>query len=205
MAIEKVIIIGAGPSGLLLAIFLLQASIPFEVLERESGINQSPRATHYLRPACNELRRAGVLDEIVAQGFLSETISWRKRGPVQGDRIAQFRLTDGGDLGMTCLPQPQVCQIMLEKLASMNAPPIKFGHAAVNVGQDGNKAWVGVKSDSGTERLYASYIAGCDGGGSTVRKTIYGEDFPGFTWEQQLVATNVTSHQGLLPCRFRYS
>ncbi|ENH68219.1 3-(3-hydroxy-phenyl)propionate/3-hydroxycinnamic acid hydroxylase [Fusarium oxysporum f. sp. cubense race 1] len=181
MAINKVLIIGAGPSGLLLGLFLSQAGIPFEILERG--------------PACHELQRAGVLDEIISRGFLPKTIAWRRRGPVKGE-IVKYRLhnDDPNALGMTCLPQPQIGQVLLEKLASVNAPSVRFGVKVIGAGQDETQAWVDVTKEGSDkiERYHASYVIGCDGGGSAVRKSLYGDDFPGFTWKQQLVATNVS-------------
>ncbi|KAH7259425.1 FAD binding domain-containing protein [Fusarium redolens] len=94
---------------------------------------------------------------------------------------------------MTCLPQPQVGQILLEKLASVNAPSVRFRVKVIGPGQDETQAWVDVTKEGSdkVERYHASFVIGCDGGGSAVRKSLYGDDFPGFTWKQKLVATNV--------------
>jgi 2-polyprenyl-6-methoxyphenol hydroxylase-like FAD-dependent oxidoreductase len=40
-------------------------------------------------------------------------------------------------------------------------------------------------------RKDADYVVGCDGANSTVRRLLYGDSYPGRTWEEQIVATNV--------------
>jgi 2-polyprenyl-6-methoxyphenol hydroxylase-like FAD-dependent oxidoreductase len=40
--------------------------------------------------------------------------------------------------------------------------------------------------------MEGDYVVGCDGANCTVRRRLFGEmEFPGFTWEEQIVATNV--------------
>lgn len=72
---------------------------------------------------------------------------------------------------------------------------VHFSHKVITAGQDVKKAWVEVNSGAGTgpKRIEGDYVIGCDGAGSSVRKSLYGEDFPGYTWQKQLVATNVRS------------
>lgn len=53
---------GAGPLGLLLALFLALAGITVE-------LDTNPRASHCLPESCYEFERAGVLDEIRIKGF----------------------------------------------------------------------------------------------------------------------------------------
>ena len=41
------------------------------------------------------------------------------------------------------------------------------------------------------QRMEGDFVLGCDGGGSVVRKGLFGKSFPGYTWPMQLVAVNV--------------
>jgi 2-polyprenyl-6-methoxyphenol hydroxylase-like FAD-dependent oxidoreductase len=48
------------------------------------------------------------------------------------------------------------------------------------------------KEGGGTDVVEGDYVVGCDGANSTVRRKLFGEMvFPGFTWDEQIVATNV--------------
>lgn len=74
---------------------------------------------------------------------------------------------------------------------------VEFDAEVVGVGQDedgevGGRAWVEVKRKGGeVEREEADYVVGCDGANSIVRRSLFGDQFPGFTWDAQIIATNV--------------
>jgi 2-polyprenyl-6-methoxyphenol hydroxylase-like FAD-dependent oxidoreductase len=64
MAISSVIIVGAGPSGLLLALLLSQLDPAPEIklFDAAPTLNEAPRATHYGSPAIKLFRQAGILE-----------------------------------------------------------------------------------------------------------------------------------------------
>jgi 2-polyprenyl-6-methoxyphenol hydroxylase-like FAD-dependent oxidoreductase len=69
----------------------------------------------------------------------------------------------------------------------------------VGVGQDAEGAWCEVevqvegKPEGRRELVRGDYVVGCDGANSAVRKSLFGDEFPGFTWDAQIIATNVSS------------
>ncbi|TWU76001.1 hypothetical protein ED733_007092 [Metarhizium rileyi] len=60
---EKVLIVGAGPAGLLLSILLAQGHIPSTVLESWDRVDEKLRAMQYGVPATKVFRRSGILDD----------------------------------------------------------------------------------------------------------------------------------------------
>ncbi|GJC93534.1 FAD binding domain-containing protein [Colletotrichum higginsianum] len=56
---NKVVVVGAGPSGLLLALLLSKHGIAVHILEAQDHLDQQPRAAHYGPAAMPELIRAG--------------------------------------------------------------------------------------------------------------------------------------------------
>jgi 2-polyprenyl-6-methoxyphenol hydroxylase-like FAD-dependent oxidoreductase len=86
--------------------------------------------------------------------------------------------------------------LMLERAKECGAT-IEWEHKVVGVGQDGDKVWAEVeaKGEDGQtvkKRVEGDYLVGCDGANSTVRKSLFGSEFPGYTWDAQIIATNVS-------------
>ncbi|KAL2435615.1 FAD-dependent monooxygenase terC [Exophiala dermatitidis] len=185
-----VIIVGAGPSGLLLELLLAKRGIPVQILDFGNKLDEQPRATHYGPPAMYELRRAGVTDDLRAAGFLPNGVAWRK---LDGTFIAGVDATVNADDPdrMVCLPLNKLGRILYDHLSRYPSATVSWGHKVVSIGQDAEKAWVNVETPEGDKTLEASYIVGCDGANSQIRRSLFGDkEFPGKTWDEQIVATN---------------
>jgi 2-polyprenyl-6-methoxyphenol hydroxylase-like FAD-dependent oxidoreductase len=185
------IVVGAGPSGLLLALMLAKKGIQVLVLEASSVLDDSPRAAYYGPPAAYELGRAGVLDEIRQQGFDPIITCWRK---LDGTYLAGFDCSvvkDEPDR-LACMPLAQLDQLLYRHASALPNVKVLFNHKVVDIGQDEAKAWIDAETPEGVKRFEAEYIVGCDGASSIVRRKLFGaRDFPGWTWDKQIVATNV--------------
>jgi hypothetical protein len=68
MAPISVLIVGAGPVGLLTTLRLAQVGIEVKCVEALAAIDDSPRAMAYQPVATKELDRAGILDDIRKRG-----------------------------------------------------------------------------------------------------------------------------------------
>lgn len=91
-----------------------------------------------------------------------------------------------------CLfPVHRLSNLLMEHVERQPRITVHYSHKVFAVGQDDKKAWVEVQTSDGPKTCTGDYIVGCDGASSGVRKAQYGEEFPGFTWPQQLIATNV--------------
>lgn len=140
---------------------------------------------------------------------MPKTICWRKH---DGTRIAGLDRTllhdgdDDGD-GLTVLTVGELGQVMVEALEEKGRH-VTWGEKVVALGgqeKGSERAWVEVeRGDQEAEgqspqrkRYEADYVVGCDGGNSSVRRLLFGKsNFPGFTWEEQIVATNVSDLMG---------
>ncbi len=148
----------------------------------------------------HEFRRVpGLMQRVLAEAFIPDAVAWRH---LDGREIVS--VSSGNEKGketMISLPLDGLLPIMVNLLGEMRDDDKGVGrlllqHEVVKVGQpeeDGKKAWVDVKvpGEEGTQRFEASYVVGCDGANSTVRKALFGDSWPGFTWDKQIVATNV--------------
>ncbi|KAL3487483.1 hypothetical protein BJX62DRAFT_228004 [Aspergillus germanicus] len=178
MALGKIIVVGAGPSGLLLALLLAQKNIPVTVIEARDGLDNQPRATHYAAPAVKELIRAGLMEDILAQGVLPSAIAWRHGDgtPIATLKIAEPERTSKR---LICLPLNRLCSVL-------------WSTKVTAIGQSQDRAWVIAQTAAGTHEYGASYIIGCDGASSQIRRSLFeNAEFPGRSWDRQIVATNV--------------
>ncbi|OCL12648.1 FAD/NAD(P)-binding domain-containing protein [Glonium stellatum] len=172
---------------------LSQQGIQVQVLEGEDKLDNQPRACHYSAPACFELARAKVLEKIKAEGFFPGSVCWRKK---DGSRIVGLSNTDTPEdspYRMVCLPLGRVIEIISEELLKQGTSELLMGHKVIGLGQTNSLAWVNVLTSSGdSQKLEADYIVGCDGANSQIRRSLFGDwEFPGWTWDKQIVASNV--------------
>lgn len=189
------IIVGAGPSGLLLALMLMKLSgIPVHVLEANDILDDSPRAAFYGGPSSFELHRVGILEEVHKRGYVPAVTNWLTP---EFTKLAGFdnKLLDGDVRQLVGLPLADM-DVFLHELAVEAGVQVSFNHKVVGTGQNDKSAWVDVETKDGPKRMEAPYVIGCDGASSMVRKSLFGRHFPGFTWDTQIVSTNV---RGTLP------
>ncbi|KAF6828067.1 FAD binding domain-containing protein [Colletotrichum musicola] len=190
---KKVVIVGAGPSGLLLALLLAKHGIPVQILEAQDHLDQQPRAAHYGPAAIPDLKRAGILDEVRRRGMMLSTFVWRRlkdHSKMAAFDISSLEDVDGEDLRATCLVLQELDQLMLDEFLDKHHGAIGWEHRVIGLGQDADRAWVDVETPEGKKRIEADYVVGCDGANSAVRKGLFGDEYPGFTWDAQIVATN---------------
>lgn len=193
----KILIVGAGPSGLLLALLLAQRNIPSVVLEGYEQLDTRLRATQYGVPATRIFRRAGILEDIRAASIGSfPTITWR--------RVSDKSVLTGIDMScvkdhpdrMTILQLGEIIKIMYKHCLERGKGliEIKFKHRVTSVGQDGGRAWADVEVGEEKEniRFEADYVIGCDGATSAVRRSLFGREWPGQTFDYQFIVQNVS-------------
>ncbi|OLN87388.1 Para-nitrophenol 4-monooxygenase 2 [Colletotrichum chlorophyti] len=191
---KKVIVVGAGPAGLLLTTLLSKEGIEVQVLEAAADVDRRPRAAYYGMASLPDLERAGVLDEIRRRGFPPTSFTsrqfggdYRTFGLLDTNLLADI---DGKDLRSACLPQKDLLEILVHRVENNPLVTLSWNHKVLGVGQDKEKGWVDVETSAGKSRIEADYVVGCDGAHSVVRKSLFGNEFPGKTWDVQLVSTD---------------
>lgn len=189
-AIRNVIVVGAGPSGMLLAIMLAKAGINVQVVEATHETNSNPRAAHYAPSAAWDFDRAGVLDDVNEQGFFPDSVCWRWP---DGEFIAGINLGAASeeDYPMVVLPLDRLIKLFYNHLVKLPNAEVLLGHKVISIDQDDGEARIVVETDKGQKTMVADYIVGADGASSKIRRCLLGDEYPGETLPQQIIATNV--------------
>lgn len=120
-------------------------------------------------------------------------MTWRRpedHSPIAGYDGGVLEDVGGENLGLACMGLPELIQVMLDAYVNEHGGGVSWNHMVVGAGQDEDKVWVDVETPGGRKRLWTDYVVGCDGAHGQVRRSM-GADFPGFTWDDQIVATNV--------------
>src|ERR1700761_9489863 len=96
---------------------------------------------------------------------------------------------------ITVYPVGQMCELLERELNDRAGIKIHWGSKVVDIkaGLENHDkhATVQAEEDGQLQGYSADYVVGTDGGNSTVRRLMFGKrNFPGFSWEEQIVATN---------------
>ena len=192
-ATERVIIVGAGPVGLVAAVQLARLGVPVLILESSEALAEDLRASTFHPPTLDMLDEVGVADDILRQGLICPYWQFRDR---KTGVIATFDL--GLLAGETRHPYRVQCEqwkltrLLRDKLAQ-NGVDIIYGVQATAVTQDDVGVTVLCEDADGAELSYqARYVIGADGARSAVRKSL-GIDFPGMTIPE-IYLTMSTTH-----------
>jgi len=144
---------------------------------------------------------AGVYEDVFAQSVKNAVISWWRAAPGPNKQhLATISTTEGNQpflTGLNC-PQSEFTKIVLQDLKKEKGASILFGHRVVDAVESGTGITVTVeeKTKAASEvntkyQIKASWLIGCDGGRSTVRR-VSNIKFEGFTWpKEEFVATDV--------------
>jgi 2-polyprenyl-6-methoxyphenol hydroxylase-like FAD-dependent oxidoreductase len=188
----EVLIVGAGPVGLIIALLLAQNGIKSILLEQYPEIIQSPRAMAYGPAAVVELERAGIAAECREIGMEPSDYEFVLRWITIDNKL----VTDLDSSLMEGFPpvlcgQHEVAKIILRRLAAFpELTKVLWEHKVVGVEQDSKGATVVCDLGGKEVRVTGNYVVGADGARSSVRKLI-GCTFDGFTYPKMVVATNV--------------
>lgn len=185
----EVVIVGAGPVGLTLAIALGQRGISCTVIEKKAAPEFLPKMERCNARTMEMFRRLGLAEQIRAAGLDSEVpmdvyIALAMNVPplvhLRYPSVTEARAEIAGcsDGSLPLEPYQLISQYTLEPLLKAAAEllpsvAVRYGCEFVSLRQDAVSATAVVNDGtSGISELRAQYIVGCDGGGSAVRKQL---------------------------------
>jgi 3-(3-hydroxy-phenyl)propionate hydroxylase len=174
-----VLIAGAGPVGLTLALALLRQGRGVLVFERRRAIPVDARATTLQPPALDAYESLGVLDPIAARGRRVDAVEYwtwgANRARLATVPFAAIRREVGHPYRLHCA-QPALCRVLLETIEREYPGVVQFGSTVEGAMARGDAVVVHVRTGSRTRVLLGSWLAGCDGARSRVRSLVQAED-----------------------------
>lgn len=180
---NPVLVAGAGPVGLTVALSLAHQGVPVRVLETEPALTIDHRAGSFHPPTLEMLAPFGVTEAMHRIGI--KVPRWQIRDRRQGV-IVEW------DLGLIAdltpypyrfhLEQFRLTPILLEKLGAFPHARVEFSTQVLDAAAHGDAMTVHTSRGA----IEAAWLVGCDGGRSTVRR-LMGSEFEGFTWPERFV------------------
>lgn len=191
ITMTQVLIVGAGPVGLMTALGLARENIDVCLIEAEDRIVYTPRAISYAWPIFAPLEAFGVLDDMMAAGHTVDARTWRvfKTGEtIVYNHDAVRDITDR-PYSLT-LGQDRLAEVILKHLQRYPNVAIHWGTRFTGLTQSDREVTVLADRQGETVEFKADWVVAGDGGRSVVRKSV-GIPLDGFTWPQRFVATNI--------------
>ncbi len=186
MTDADVIIVGAGPTGLMLAGELCLAGVRPLVLERHPQPRDIPKAGGLSGQILELLRYRGLLERFEAA---STSPIPALRLPFGGLHVDFTHLAEP-PMQLLPLPQPQLERLLAELARELGAE-IRRGQEVVGLSQDDATVTADVRGSDGQYQVTARYLVGCDGSHSRVRD-MAGIPFPGITYPEVQRLAQVT-------------
>ena len=185
----SVIVVGAGPVGLALAINLGRAGIKTILLERNPEPQFLPKMERCNARSMEMFRRIGLSKKIRDAGlradcpmdvFIVEDLTKPALLEEKHPSIQTFheKIRECRDLSMPLEPYQLISQYTLEPLLKAEAEALQsvevlFGHELIEFSQSDDGVSVRFEdSDGQSKTLMAAYLVGCDGGSSPIRKQL---------------------------------
>ncbi len=180
---RPVVVVGAGPVGLTVALSLASQGVPVRVIESEPALTEDHRAGSFHPPTLEMLAPFGVTEAMHRTGI--KVPRWQIRDRREGVVVEW-------DLGLIAdltpypyrfhLEQFKLTPILLEKLRAF--PQARVDFSTELRGIEEKRDFVIATTSAGM--LESPWVVGCDGGRSAVRR-IMATEFEGFTWPERFV------------------
>ena len=184
-----VLIVGAGPTGLTLAVDLGLRGIPCTLIEQKEAPQFLPKMERCNARTMEIYRRMGLTEKIRSAGLprhcamdvfivlsLIDPPLFHEKHPSVAEYQELIANTNDGSRPLE--PYQLISQYTLEPLLksvadSLPSVQVRYGCELVSYRQDKNHVTAKVKNSDGTvSDIAAQYMVGCDGGGSNVRRAL---------------------------------
>lgn len=188
-----VLIVGAGPVGLSLALALTQKQIPIAVFEADETLNTQIRASTFHPPTLEMFAEWGMVDEVMAQGFTVHELQYWERST--RERIASFDYQHIAQdtpfpYRLQC-PQHLLTRILKPLVEASPYGRVYMGHRFIAFEETAAEVTAHFETAAGRASATGRLLCGADGASSAVRKEL-GFTFSGMTYEDRFLLIGTT-------------
>lgn len=191
-----VLIVGAGPTGLMLAAWLARLGVDAVTVDGKAGPTRESRALGVHSRSMEIYDQLGVVDRVLAEGYSAVTIrpgyENRSFGAVPIGRFGEG-LTPYP--GLHILEQSRNERILLDRLEEFGGA-VEWEHPLTALTTDDGGVSAQCSGPSGPLRIRARFCVGADGGSSAVRK-LSAIPFEGLTNEHTFYVADVLGVSGV--------
>jgi 2-polyprenyl-6-methoxyphenol hydroxylase-like FAD-dependent oxidoreductase len=179
---DKVLIAGAGPTGLTLALWLAAQGVPVRVVDEHAGPGTESRAMVVHARTLELYRQLGLAERVVAAGHPATEMRFWAEGRPRAALVF-------GDAGAALTPYPFVLvypqdrheRLLVERLGELGVT-VERNTTLTGFTDMGGHVIAQLRTADGREESVTTpYLVGCDGARSTVRHRL-GTDFAGGTY-----------------------
>lgn len=165
----KILIVGAGPSGLVSSIHLHRSGVMVDLVDARWSIDPKSKALSMNSATLETLFDLGVGERVLDEGVVNDTIEilWKKR-PLQAISLRDVRTPFPFFL---MLPQFRTEVILADRLAELGGT-IRRGVQVVDLVPEDDGYLVTLEEEGAQVTRHYDYVLGCDGANSTVRSKL---------------------------------
>ncbi|HXS08103.1 MAG TPA: FAD-dependent monooxygenase [Rhizomicrobium sp.] len=185
-----VLIVGAGPTGLVLALWLTAMGVNVRIIDKAGQSGTSSRALALHARTLELYRQLDLAEEVVARGHhVSAATLW-----VAGRKIRRIvPKKTGEDLTpyarLQIFPQDEHERLLIDRLAALGVT-VERNVELLDYREEGDEVVARLATPNGEEEWRGAYLMGADGARSSVRR-IMGVGFPGGTYDQVFYVADV--------------
>ncbi|MFL6710542.1 MAG: FAD-dependent monooxygenase [Massilia sp.] len=188
---DEVLIVGAGPTGMALALWLTAQGVGVRIIDKSAGPGETSRAMAVQARTLELYRQLDLAEPVIAAGHRNPAANmW-----VGGKKKARISLQDAG-AGLSpypfllVYPQDQHEALLVDKLAALGVT-VERNTELLSFEDRGAHVSARLRLPDGSEQqCQARYLAACDGARSTVRHQL-GIDFEGGTYRHVFYVADV--------------
>ena len=200
-----VIIVGAGPTGLALALQLIRYGIDFIIIDKKEGTTPYSKAIGVQARTLEIYEQIDIAGDLIDLGIITENVRLIEGGEVRGE-------VPLGEIGKGMSPYPFLLIVeqglhehLLYDSIKSGGKDIRWNTELLNFSQDRDGVRAQIQNASGElETVETKFLVGCDGAKSLVRHHL-GIEFEGSTFERLFYVADVQidwdfAHDSLYVC-----